>query len=142
LQVPHCKVLPHPSPACPHEMFWLVHVIGEQPSGFPPPVPPQTLGVPPPPQVPASQPPHWTTPPHLVSVAAPQLAPSCVQVEGTHAVLPPSPKLETPSPPESKFGGAEESPPPELLVASTEASSPTNAEEPPWLPPQPGKMAA
>jgi hypothetical protein len=145
LQVPHCKVLPHPSPACPHEMFWLAHDIEAQLSGFPPLVPPQTLGMPPPPQVPASQPPHWTTPPHLVSVAAPQLALSCAQVDGTHPVPPPSPKLATPSPLESP-GPADESLPPELLVEllvpSTDASSPNEEVPAPWPPPQPEKTEA
>jgi zinc transporter 1/2/3 len=123
-------------------MFCPAHVIGEQPSGFPPPVPPQTLGIPPPPQVPASQPPHWTTPPHLVSVAAPQLAPSCAQVEGVHPVLP-SPKLAKPSPPPASESGAEESLPPELLlVASAEASFENDEGPLPWPPPQPGTTAA
>jgi hypothetical protein len=123
LQLPHGKVLPHPSPACPQAMFWLAHVCGAQLSGFPVVEPPQTLGVPPPPQIPESQPPHCTTPPHLVSVAAPQLAPSTVQVEGQLSPMLPSPKVATPSPPESEVDMAEESLP-ELLVTSTDASCP------------------
>jgi hypothetical protein len=120
-------------------MFWAAHVIAEQASGFPLP-PPHTLGVPPPPQVPASQPPHCTTPPHLVSVAGPQLAPSCAQVEGH--IVPPSPKLPMPSAVESGKPGVEESLPELLLLAeSIEASFP-NTVEPLWPPPQPGKRAA
>jgi hypothetical protein len=78
----------------------------------------------------------------LVSVAAPQLAPSCAQVEGVHPVLP-SPKLAKPSPPPASESGAEESLPPELLlVASAEASFENDEGPLPWPPPQPGTTAA
>ena len=59
---------------------------------------PQTLGVPPPPQVwPAGQLPHWRRPPQP-SPAGPQLTPSAAQVVGVHALpqtkgVPPPPQV-------------------------------------------------
>ncbi len=88
-----------PSPAGPQVRFWLWQVIGTQASGLSP--APQTLCVPPPPHVwPLAHDPHWRTPPHLVSVTTPQLAPSSAHVEGhcdpeSFRVIPPPPVPDT-----------------------------------------------
>jgi hypothetical protein len=143
VQLPHGSVLPQPSEACPHVMFWLAHVIGVQLSGLPPVLPPQTLGMPPPPQVPASQVPHWTTPPHLVSVAAPQFAPSCAHVEGTQPELAsPKPTRPLSLPPEEDVEDAPESPPEPLPEPDSTEESGVNVEVSFCPPPHPGKSAA
>ena len=90
VQVPQASMPLHPSPAGPQVTFCCWQVRGAQASGLAPvphwlwgPAPPQVWG--------AVQVPHMTMPPHLVSVTAPQLAPSSAQVEGQP--LPPSPPL-------------------------------------------------
>src|SRR5207249_3618232 len=78
VQVPQLSVPPQPSETVPQSAPWAAQVVGVQA-----PVP-QTLGVPPPPQVcGAVQLPQLKVPPQP-SGAVPQLFPSCAQVLGTH----------------------------------------------------------
>ena len=89
--------------------------------------------------VPASHVPHWMMPPHLVSVTAPQSAPSWAQVDGHDDW--PSPKLMTPSELESR-AGVDESPAglPVSVVASAPGGTKTVPPEPP--PPHPENTGA
>jgi hypothetical protein len=92
LHVPHWRSPPHPSAAAPQLNPRLAHVFGTHC------VTPQTLAVPPPPQVSGSvQPPHWRVPPQP-SPAGPQLMPSWAQVFGVQVTWPQT--LAVPPPPQ------------------------------------------
>ena len=77
--MPHWSTLPQPSPAIPHSMPCIAHVLGQQPKF------PHTPMTPHPPQLnPFIQLPQSFTPPHP-SDCIPQLKPSSAQVFGQQA---------------------------------------------------------
>jgi hypothetical protein len=78
LQLPHWSVPPQPSPAGPHWIPCCAHVSGVQTG----PPAPQRKGLPPPPQVPPTQPPQSIVPPQP-SPAGPHWIPCCAHVSGT-----------------------------------------------------------
>jgi hypothetical protein len=96
VQLPHWRVPLQPSPAGPQVTPCDWQVSAAQPSGLPP--TPQTLGLVAPQVWPIGQSPHMRMPPHLVSVAGPQLAPRSMHVEW-QPTPPPPPKLSPPSAP-------------------------------------------
>ncbi len=100
-QVPHVSSPPQPSDTGPQSAPALAQVRRTHPGPASNLAPgePQTLGIPPPPQVaPGAQAPHSRSPPHP-SETGPQLAPAIAQVRGVQPDMPPQ-RLGIPPPPQ------------------------------------------